>query len=40
MALKLIALIGACVLLVTPAAAGAYVETPKYVEEFNKQQSE
>jgi hypothetical protein len=40
MALKLIALIGACVLLTTPAVAGAYVETPKYVEEVNNRQNE
>ncbi len=40
MPLKLIAFVGACVLLTTPAVASAYVETPKYAEEFNKQQNE
>ena len=38
--LKLIALIGACALLTTPAVAGAYVETPKYVGEVNKRENE
>lgn len=40
MRLKLIVLIGVFLLLVTPATAGAFVETPKSLEEFNQHQAE